>query len=50
MNVSGTARLDAPREQVFRAICDPRVLMEIIPGCDAIQQVSSADAPGGARA
>jgi len=46
VNVSGTARLNAPREQVFRAICDPRVLMEIIPGCDAIEQVSPTEYRG----
>lgn len=46
MNVSGTCRLDAPREDVFRAICDPRILMEILPGCDEIEQVSATEYRG----
>jgi carbon monoxide dehydrogenase subunit G len=40
MNVSGHAVLDAPRAAVFAAICDPGTLLEIIPGCREIRQVS----------
>jgi len=38
MNLTGRATLDAPREAVFAAICDPRALLEIIPGCREIRQ------------
>jgi len=40
MNVSGRATVDAPRAVVFAAICDPGTLLEIIPGCREIRQVS----------
>ena len=46
MNVSGRATLDAPRAAVFAAICDPRALLEIIPGCQEIHQVSSDEYRG----
>ncbi len=46
MNVSGTHHLAAPRTDVFRAICDPGVLMEILPGCDAIERVSATEYEG----
>ena len=46
MKLRGTFRLEAPREDVFRAICDPRVLMEILPGCDVIEQVSATEYQG----
>lgn len=41
MNVSGRSTVDAPREAVFAAICDPRALLEVIPGCQEIHQVSA---------
>lgn len=46
MKVAGTFRLDAPREDVFRAICDPAVLLEILPGCDSVEQVSETEYRG----
>jgi len=46
VNVSGTHHLAAPRAAVFQAICDPGVLMEILPGCDAIERVSSTEYEG----
>lgn len=39
MKVSGTFTLDAPRGDVFRAICDPTTLLAVIPGCESIEQV-----------
>lgn len=39
MKVHGTYRFDAPRERVFAAICDPRVLMAVIPGCEDVHLV-----------
>ena len=38
MNLHGTHRFAAPRERVFDAIRDPRVLMAVIPGCEGIEQ------------
>lgn len=40
MNVSGSATLAASPEAVFAAICDPGALLEVIPGCQEIHQVS----------
>lgn len=46
MNVSGRSTLDAPREAVFAAICDPGALLEVIPGCQEIHQVSADEYRG----
>ncbi len=46
MKVRGRATLDAPREAVFAAICDPGALLEIIPGCQEIRQVSGDEFRG----
>ncbi len=40
MKLHGTHRFTAPRDAVFGAICDPGVLMAIIPGCEDVEQVS----------
>jgi carbon monoxide dehydrogenase subunit G len=40
MNVRGRSTLDAPREAVYAAICDPGALLEVIPGCQAIEQIA----------
>ena len=39
MNLRGSHRFGAPRDRVFAAICDPRVLMAVIPGCEGVEQV-----------
>ena len=39
MNVHGSHRFDAPRDAVFGAIRDPRVLLAVIPGCEAVEEV-----------
>jgi carbon monoxide dehydrogenase subunit G len=39
MKVSGTATLKAPREQVWRALNDPSVLVRTIPGCQQLEEV-----------
>jgi carbon monoxide dehydrogenase subunit G len=39
MNIHGSHRFEAPREAVFAAIRDPRVLMSVIPGCESVDQV-----------
>ena len=41
MKVSGSQVLDAPREAVFAAICDPATLLEVIPGCQEISLVGT---------
>ena len=46
MKLHGTYSLRAPREVVFEAICDPGVLMEVVPGCEAIEQVSPTEYQG----
>ena len=46
MNVSGRAVLAAPRDLVFDAICDPRALLEVIPGCEEIEQVAPGEYHG----
>jgi carbon monoxide dehydrogenase subunit G len=46
MHVKGSATLDAPREAVFAAICDPAALLEVIPGCREISQVSADEYRG----
>ncbi|HYO42582.1 MAG TPA: SRPBCC domain-containing protein [Candidatus Limnocylindrales bacterium] len=38
MNIHGTHRFAAPRDRVFEAIRDPRVLMAVIPGCESVAQ------------
>jgi uncharacterized protein len=46
VNVVGTHRLAATREEVYAAICDPAMLMAVIPGCEAIEQVGPGDYVG----
>ncbi len=46
MNISGSRTLDAPREAVFAAICDPDTLLAVIPGCSEIEQVGDAEYRG----
>ena len=40
MHVTGHATLRAPRADVFAAICDPRTLLEIIPGCSDVTMLA----------
>lgn len=46
MRVSGRSTLEAPRADVFAAICDPGALLEIIPGCQEIHRVSADEYRG----
>jgi carbon monoxide dehydrogenase subunit G len=43
MNVRGWHHLRAPRAAVYAAVCDPRVLMAVIPGCESVEQVSPTE-------
>ncbi|MEX0868165.1 MAG: carbon monoxide dehydrogenase subunit G [Nitriliruptoraceae bacterium] len=36
MKITGTQRIDAPREQVWDALQDPAVLVRTLPGCTAL--------------
>ena len=49
MNIHGSRTLDAPRDAVFDAICDPDVLLAVIPGCQrdraGRRRVPRADRP-----
>ena len=38
MKLDGSHAIEAPRAAVFAAICDPDVLLGVIPGCRAIEQ------------
>lgn len=40
MKLSGRHAFEASRERVFEAICDPRTLMDVIPGCEDLQLVA----------
>lgn len=40
MNLSGEHRINAPREVVWRALNDPVILHQAIPGCEAVEQES----------
>lgn len=39
MKVTGSAVLNAPREQVWAALIDPAVLVRTLPGCQQLEQV-----------
>ncbi len=43
MDVGGSAVLAAPAEAVFDALCDPAVLLEVIPGCEGVELTSTGD-------
>lgn len=40
MNIQGERRLPAPRDAVWRALNDPEVLRECIPGCQKLEWIS----------
>jgi uncharacterized protein len=46
VNVQGTHHMAAPREAVFAAIRDPRVLLAVIPGCQAVEEVGPDEFEG----
>ena len=43
MDMSGTQRIEAPREAVYAALNDTEVLRQCIPGCQTIEKVSDND-------
>jgi uncharacterized protein len=46
VNVRGSHRLAAPRDRVFASIRDPRVLLAVIPGCQAVEQTGPDEYEG----
>jgi carbon monoxide dehydrogenase subunit G len=46
MNIAGSRTIEAPRDRVFEAICDPNALLAIIPGCREIEQVGEVEYRG----
>ncbi len=49
MKVTGSATLNAPREQVWAALNDPAVLVRTIPGCQQLEEVVQGRLPDDAR-
>ena len=43
MDITGEYRIAAPREQVWRALNDPEVLRQVIPGCKSLEMVSETE-------
>jgi carbon monoxide dehydrogenase subunit G len=46
MKIAGRYTFNVPHEQVWAAIYDPRALLNIIPGCQEIEQVSATEYRG----
>lgn len=43
MDMSGEKRVPAPRETVWKALNDPEVLKEAIPGCESVEKKSDTE-------
>ena len=43
MQMAGQQRIDAPREIVWAALTDPRILRQCIPGCESVERVSDTE-------
>ena len=43
MDMTGSQRIEAPREKVYAALNDVEVLRQCIPGCEEIQKVSDTE-------
>ncbi len=41
MRISGNARVNAPCQAIWKVIFNPGALLELIPGCDQVEQVAS---------
>ena len=46
MNIAGTYQLDAPAERVWPLIFDPAELLQLIPGCEQIEQICPGEYRG----
>ena len=49
MDMAGEYRIEAPREDVWRALNDPDILRQCIPGCEEIEQISDTEFTAKAR-
>jgi len=38
MKIEGTQKLHAPRDRVYAALTDPRILQRCIPGCESLEK------------
>ena len=43
MDLTGEVRLAAPREAVWRALNDPEILKQAIPGCESVEKLSDTE-------
>ncbi len=43
MDMTGSYRIEAPRERVWEALNDPEILRQCIPGCEEVQKVSDTE-------
>lgn len=43
MQMAGQQRIDAPREVVWAALNDPRILLQCIPGCESVERISDTE-------
>lgn len=43
MDLTGEYRIPAPREDVWRALNDPNILKQCIPGCESVEKVSDTE-------
>ncbi|MCS0501725.1 SRPBCC family protein [Ancylobacter mangrovi] len=43
MDLTGSQRIEAPRDEVWRALNDPEVLRQCIPGCQELTQASPTE-------
>ncbi|WP_112827509.1 SRPBCC family protein [Rhizobium cremeum] len=43
MDMSGSERIEAPVETVWRALNDPEILRQAIPGCESLEKTSDTD-------
>jgi uncharacterized protein len=42
MDISGQKKVTVPREKLFRALLDPKVLKDSIPGCETVESVDAS--------
>ena len=43
MDLTGEYRIPAPREDVWRALNDPNILKQCIPGCESVEKLSDTE-------
>jgi len=46
MNIAGSYDLDAPAERIWPLIFDPAELLQLIPGCEQVEQISPGEYRG----